>query len=272
MPYAKNDGVRLYYEAIGSGEETVVLIPGLGLSGSAWGTVTTNLAADFRVLTIDPRGAGRSDTPDVPYTGTTNAGDLISVLDHARVKTANVVGMSMGGMMAQELALRYSDRVCTLVLASTYAATDAWSQRLFEVRETMIRELGILEQFKLSIMFVFSPFAFRRMADRVAAIEASLTANPPDTPAYLRQMTFCMDHDTRDRLAGIAAPTLVVTGLHDCLTSPLQGRELALAIPNAEYIEFAEASHGLIFEEEERFAELVRNHVVRVAQEEGVQP
>lgn len=261
MATAQNDGVALYFEEHGAGDETIVLVPGLGLTAGAWTEVVDQLKDDYRVVAVDPRGAGRSDKPDVPYTGETNAADMRAIFDAVGIERAHFVGMSMGGMIGQEFAIRFPERVKSLVLASTYAATDVWSQRLFEVRKQMILELGLLDHFKLSIMFVFSPFAFRRMADQVAAIEASLTENPPDKNAYLRQLQFCMDHDTIDRLGQIRAPTLVITGLHDILTSPIQGRELTDWISGARYVEFPEASHGLIFEEVDEFSRLVREFV-----------
>jgi 3-oxoadipate enol-lactonase len=261
MATAQNGGVGLYFEEHGAGNETIVLVPGLGLTARAWTGVIDELKSDYRVVAVDPRGAGRSDKPDIPYTGETSATDARAIFDAAGIDRGHFVGMSMGGMIGQEFAIRFPERVKSLVLASTYAALDAWSRRLFEVRKQMILELGLLDHFKLSIMFVFSPFAFRRMADQVAAIEASLTENPPDKNAYLRQLQYCMDHDTVGRLDQIRAPTLVVTGLHDILTSPIQGRELTDWIDGARYAEFADASHGLIFEEPGEFSRLVRDFV-----------
>jgi len=261
MATARNGDVTLYFEAHGAGDETIVLVPGLGLTSRAWAGVVERLKTDYRVVAVDPRGAGQSDKPDVVYSGETNATDTRAIFDAAGIERGHFVGMSMGGMIGQEFAIRFPERVKSLVLASTYAACDAWSRRLFEVRRQMILELGLLDHFKLSIMFVFSPFAFRRMADEVAAIEASLTENPPDKKAYLRQMQFCMDHDTVDRLDQIKAPTLAVTGLHDILTSPIQGQELTEWIGGARYVEFPEASHGLIFEEVDEFSRLVREFV-----------
>jgi 3-oxoadipate enol-lactonase len=263
MAEAWNGDVRLYWEAHGGGDETIVLCPGLGLTTRAWTGVIEELKDGYRVIAVDPRGAGQSAKPDVPYTGETNAADMAAILDASDTDRSHFVGMSMGGMIGQEFAIRYPDRVKSLVLASTYAKTDSWSQRIFEVRKQMILELGLLDHFKLSIMFVFSPFAFREMADAVAAIELGLTQNPPNKNAYLQQMQFCMDVDTVDRLGHIRCPTLVTTGLHDILTSPIQGRELTEWIPGAEYVEFERASHGLIFEDVEGFSQLVREWAER---------
>jgi len=262
--HARNGDVDIYYEVHGgAGGDAVLLVPGLGLTTRGWAGVTENLARDHRVIVVDPRGAGQSSKPDVEYNGDTNAADMLAVVDAAGAERVHFVGMSMGGMIAQEFALHHPERVASLVLASTYAAVDDWSRRLFEVRRMIIERIGLVEHFKLSIMFVFSPFAFRAMADQVRRIEEGLTKNPPDQAAYLRQMQYCVDHDTRDRLSQIRCPTLVATGLHDILTSPIQGRELAGWIDGAEYVEFEGASHGLIFEEIEEFSDLVRTFASR---------
>ena len=260
MAYVNNAGVDLYYDVHGDGEP-VVFIPGLGLTAEAWGSVTSLLAEQVRVIVLDPRGAGRSDKPDVPYTPLSLAQDLVSILDAAEVERGHVVGLSMGGMIAQELGIRFPDRVASLVLLSTYAAPDDWSRRLFEVRRLMIERLGLLDHFKLSIMLVFSPVAFREMGDQVEAVERRLRDNPPDTSAYLRQLQYCLDHDTTDRLNRISAPTVVVTGSNDILTSPLQGRDLAEGIPGAIYREFEGASHGLWVEKADAVADMIRDWV-----------
>lgn len=256
MAFAANRRANLYYEIHGDGDP-LLLIPGLGLTTRAWAHITPRLAEKHRVIVVDPRGAGNSDTADVPYTGELFAEDMTAVLDAAEAERAHVVGLSMGGMISQELAIRYPQRVASLILLSTYAAVDDWSRRLFEVRRTIIERLGLLEHFRMSIMFVFSPAAFRAIKDRVDAIEQALRQNPPDERAYLRQVAFCLEHDAVDQLARIMAPTLVVTGSADILTSPFQGRELAGWIPGATYREFPGPSHGLWLEAAAEFVELV---------------
>lgn len=267
MPYAENDGIRLHYEVHGSGAETVVLIPGLGLSGPAWGPVTELFQQrSYRVLVVEPRGSGDSDTPDEQYTGETVASDLLTVLDAASVDEAHLVGLSMGGMISQDLVLRVPDRVKSLVLLSTFGSPDQWFTRLFRFRKDLIREMGILEHFRVYLMFVFSPFAFRNIPDQIARIETSLQQRPPNTAAYLRQIDYCLEHDVSRELGRVQTPTLVVTGSHDALTPVPLGKELADAIPDADYRQFEGASHGLWLEYSEELVntcdEFIRNRAL----------
>jgi pimeloyl-ACP methyl ester carboxylesterase len=269
MPYAEAGRVRLYYEVHGSGGPPVMLLAGLGQALESWGPSTAALASDHRVVVMDTRGLARSDRPDVPYTGAELAGDVAAVLNSAGLDRAHLVGHSMGGMIAMHTALEHPDRVRSLTLASAYAATDDWSRRLFEVRRTMIDALGLVEHFKLSTMFVFSPRAFREMRDWMASMEQARDATPPDMAPYLRQLQFCMEHDVTGRLDQIRAPTMVVVGAEDILTSPIQGRELADAIAGADYAEVPATSHGVIWENPEVFNGLVRSFVARVEEEAG---
>lgn len=257
------DGARIHYEAEGDGEP-VVLLPGLGMTLATWSEVRDRLVAEgHRVVAIDPRGSGASDKPDQPYTGELVAGDVAAVLDDAGVRRAHVVGQSMGGMIAQELALRDPGRVASLVLLSTFAAPDEWARRVLEVRRTAIERLGLAEQFRMSLLFVFSPRAFREMRDWIAGLERRLAEDPPDERAYLRQLDFCARHDARARLSRLTMPTLVVSGEHDVLTSALQGRELAEMVPGAEYRECRGASHGLLWERGQELAESIAAFVAR---------
>jgi len=256
MPYAESDGTRIHYEVHGDGADTVVLIPGLGLSAAAWGPVTGMFEQrGYRVIVVEPRGSGDSDTPDEPYTGETVAKDLLSTLEAAGADRVHLVGLSMGGMISQDFVLRTPERASSMVLLSTFGSPDQWFERLFHSRRDLIREVGILEHFRIYLMFVFSPFAFRRIPGQIAQIETGLQQRPPDTSAYLRQIDYCLEHDVSGELTRVETPTLVVTGSHDFLTPVPLGRELAEAIPGAEYRQFEEASHGLWLEYSEELVD-----------------
>jgi 3-oxoadipate enol-lactonase len=256
MPHALSGDVRIHYADSGAGD-AVVLLPGLGMSHTTWTAHANRLAQTHRVLAVDPRGSGRSDKPDEPYTPATVSADIAAVLDAAGVDAAHVVGQSMGGMIAQDLCLERPDRIVSLTLVSTYAAVDAWSARLMAARRRLIEEGGLELQFSVSLSLVFSPQAFREIGPFIAELEQRVLANPPDERAYLRQLDYCIDHDATDRLGQITVPTLVVAGGRDFLTSAIQNRELAALIPVARYEEFADASHGLIWEAVDEFGDVL---------------
>ena len=265
VPEALNGDTRLHFEVSGSGLETIALVPGLGLPGAAWGSVADLLARSHRVVVVDPRGSGASDKPDIPYTADVVAEDLRSVLKAAEVESAHLIGLSMGGMIAQDFALRFPAMVKSLVLLSTFAAPDAWFTRLFQARRQLIESVGIAEHFRIYLMFVFSPLAFRTIPEAIARVEQALNQQPPDTAAYLRQIDYCLGHDASVELPAIEAPTLVISGTHDFLTPAALGTELAALIPNAEHREFEGASHGLWLESPQRLVDVCEEFIQRSA-------
>jgi 3-oxoadipate enol-lactonase len=269
MPDALNGGTRLHFEVSGGGPETIALVPGLGLPGAAWGDVADRLAGRYRLVVVDPRGSGASDKPDIPYTADLVAADLRSVLEAAEAESAHIIGLSMGGMIAQDFALRFPAMVQSLVLLSTFAAPDAWFKRLFAARRQLIESVGIVEHFRIYLMFVFSPLAFRTIPETIARVEEALGRQPPDTAAYLRQIDYCLDHDASAELPALDVPTLVISGTHDFLTPAALATELAALIPNAEHREFEGASHGLWLESPQRLAEVcvefIQHSVARAA-------
>lgn len=257
MPFAISGGTQIHYVVEGSGEP-ILLVPGLGGGTRQLAKIGAELASTNLVVTVDPRGAGQSDKPDMRYDGALLATDMAAVLDHAGVPQAHFVGISFGGMIGQEMALRFPARLRSLLLASSFAKSDAWTDRMWQVRETLIRKLGLAEHFKLAVMFLFSPRAFRDEADTVAMIEAAVGANPPDPVGYMRQLEFCRDHDASQRLSRVGLPTLVVQGADDILASPIQGRELAKAIPGAQFREVPDAAHLFMLSRPAEFARMIR--------------
>src|SRR5687767_11679153 len=99
MSYAENAGTKIHFEVDGSGSESVVLVGGLGQPGAAWGSVAARLQRSYRVVVVDPRGCGDSDTADVPYTPELVAADLEAVMKSAGIDAAHFIGLSMGGMI-----------------------------------------------------------------------------------------------------------------------------------------------------------------------------
>jgi pimeloyl-ACP methyl ester carboxylesterase len=265
MAFATSSGVRIRFEQEGSGEP-VLLIPGIGLGTSSWAEISARLAAaGYQALAMEPRGSGESEKAPGPYTGEAFAADAVAVLDAAGVRRAHVVGLSMGGMIAQELAIRHPKRVGALVLTSTYARTDGWSRRIFELREELIRSVGLATAFKLSFLFVFSPLSFREHAELVESREQAM--HDVDEAAFLEQVRFCLTHDTEARLSAIRTSTLVICGELDLLTSRIQNAELAAAIDGAELLLVPGASHALVWERADEYARHVIGFLQAQAEE-----
>jgi pimeloyl-ACP methyl ester carboxylesterase len=258
MPSAQNAGASVSFELHGDRGEVVMLVPGLGLPGSAWGSVVDLLhGRGYKVMAVDPRGSGASDKPDAPYTAELVANDLRAVLEAANIESAHVVGLSMGGMIAQDFALRFPALARSLVLLSTFAAPDAWFTRLFHARRDLIERIGIIEHFRIYLMFVFSPMAFRTIPDTIARVEQALHERPPAEKAYLRQIDYCLSHDSTSELGRVSVPTRVISGTHDFLIPAALGKELASLIPGAEYVEVEGASHALWLESPDTLVELI---------------
>jgi pimeloyl-ACP methyl ester carboxylesterase len=235
MPFADRGPVRMYYESRGRGP-AVLLVMGLGMTLSAWWRTVPVLAGSFRVIAFDNRGVGRSAASSLPYTVAQMADDAMAVLDAAGEDAAHVYGISLGGMVAQEVALRHPDRVRALVLG----ATTPGGMRAVAPREAALSffaravSMGAEETAWASVPFLYSERTRRRHADRIAADIARRVRFPVDGRAYGQQVAAAVAHSASARLEQIAAPTLVVHGEEDELVPAANGRILAGAIPGAE--------------------------------------
>ena len=235
MPLIEANGVDLYYEETGDGPP-LLLVPGLGGNTLGWDPLPAALAERFRVIAFDNRGAGRSAAPPGPYTMRQLAGDAAALLDRLGGGRAHVVGLSMGGMIGQELALARPELVDRLVLYATYARPrpavhGPWLTAWAEARA---REMDPV-QLSLWLMPWFMTPAFIRDYDQVEAALALWTSDPYPAPAHgiAAQAAACMAHDALDRLPAIAAPTLALVGPDDIVTPVSCSRELVERIPGA---------------------------------------
>src|SRR3954469_7001087 len=233
MPYVTRDaGVKLYWEEHGGGDP-LLLIMGLGATLEWWHHILPLLSSKFRTIVYDNRGVGRSDIPPGPYSIPMMADDAAAVLDAAGVAAARVFGASMGGMIAQELALNHPERVRSLVLGCTACGGTHVVPAAREVgggaaaRRTMTREQA---------MWLMAPYIFDAATprERVAEDIAVRLAATVSHDGYFAQLAGIRAWSgTHDRLAGLTAPTLVIHGETDQLVPAANGRILASAIPGA---------------------------------------
>jgi 3-oxoadipate enol-lactonase len=255
VQHATNGGVRIAYETRGAGEP-LLLMQGLGYGRWGWEPLVEPLAADFRVLFYDNRGIGESDVPAGPYTARQLAEDAVAVLDAAEAERADVVGTSLGGMAAQELALGFPERVRRLVLACTTPGglgahpMPQQTVGLMLAAPTMPPEVAL----RRFVENALAPGAPEELVERIYALRL---ANPFDPKGWHAQAAAGVAFDALDRVSAIQAPTLVVTGTEDVVVDPRNSELLAERIPAAR-LERVPGGHLFFWEDPARFVTLVK--------------
>ena len=261
MSVAKVGGNELFYETHGEGDP-LLLIMGLAADSTAWMFQVPEFARHYRTIVFDNRGVGRSSKPRGPYTMHEMADDAAGLLDVIGIARAHVVGVSMGGMIAQELALRHPKRVRGLVLACTFPEPDAEAERQrqfsltrFGGRVTASGETEIDVSAVDPLMFfqhllprVFNQAFIDRELPKLLQIFGGALQYGFSLEAILGQVEAIMGHKATDRLHQIGAPTLVITGDADLLVSPANSDVLARNIPGAKLVKVPGGSHGFNFE------------------------
>ena len=248
----------------------MLLILGQGMSlETGWRTVE-QLSSQFRVLVFDNRDMGRSDHSPFPYLVTQMARDAVAVLDAAGEARAHVYGMSLGGMVAQEVALGHRDRVQALVLGATTPGGPRAIPQDPQVLTffTRVGAMGPEEAAWAAVPYSYGERTRREHGERIAEDIARRLQRPPDVLAYLHQVTAAALHSTQIRLGEIAAPTLVVHGGQDKLQAPENARVLAEAIPGAELRLWPDAGHLYVTDEPEadrEIAHFLARHSTAVA-------
>jgi 3-oxoadipate enol-lactonase len=253
--HALNGSVRLAYEVHGEGQP-VLLIHGWGYGLWGWEPVARPLAARYRVVAFDNRGVGGSDVPPGPYTAADMAEDAVAVLDAAGLRTAHVVGTSLGGMIAQEVALDFPDRVERLVLACTTPG-GPHAYGMPEQTARLMEEAQSLEPQVALRRFVANALAPGAPVELVERIYARRQEQRPDPAGWHAQGAAGAGFDVYDRLGAIAAPTLVLHGTADGVVDPRNSELLAERIPDARLAWFEGGGHLFFWEEPRRFVETV---------------
>ena len=266
MATAKVGSLELYYEEHGAGFP-LLLIMGLGADSTAWLLQIPDFAKHYRAIAFDNRGVGRSSKPSGPYTIHEMADDAAGLLDQLGIERAHVLGVSMGGMIAQELALRHPERVRGLVLACTFPEPDEETE---SGRRLYASQLGgsVTSEGELKIdVSALDPLAFFQMLMPKVFNQSFLERELPklmqlfggalqwgfSMEAILAQVGAVMGHKATDRLHRITAPTLVITGDADLLVPPANSDILAANIPGARLVKVPGGSHGFNFETPEVF-------------------
>jgi 3-oxoadipate enol-lactonase len=257
----QTNGQVLYYEVHGEGP-ALVLVMGIGYDSSLWTLAQVPaLSTQFRVVLVDNRDAGRSSKASHPYSMADMADDLAGLLDALGIQRTHLLGLSMGGMIALEFALRHEDRLDRLVLAGTGAAPARSAVDPIQIWSWVKANDVTGKVFGGQQLTSLFSTAFLRNHEAVKDTTALLASNPyPMSPGeYGRQANAYLQFDALSRLGAITAPTLVVVGEQDLLTPPWIAREVADAIPGArfEVIRGDGSSHLVPIERPDDFNRLV---------------
>jgi pimeloyl-ACP methyl ester carboxylesterase len=257
MPHLRVGDISMYYVEAGAGE-SVLLIMGFGGDHLAWGLQMPAFAERYRTIAYDNRGVGQSSTPDVPYTTAMMADDAAGLLDALGIESAHVVSVSMGGMIAQELALRHPGRVRTLQLHATYGRPDRYMTALSDVWRSVRTTLGREEWLRTVALWLFAPATYNERPHIVELLVQNSLNNPhpQSLTGFLRQGDAVRTHDALDRLGDIRCPTLITVAEHDILVPPRFAREIAVRMPHAEFQTMADAGHGYMWERSDEFNRL----------------
>lgn len=252
MPKAQINGINLFYEVHGEGEP-LLLIYGLAGRGNGWKFQVEALSSNFKIITFDNRGVGESDQPVDVYSLAGMADDAAGLLDALDIESAHVFGISMGGMIAQEFALRYRQRVRKLVLGCTHPGikhcvpSPAWVTDIFKSLPGKPREQVVRE----CTAFNYSPHTQQHKPELIESLIPLFVDNRQRLHGYLNQINAVWAFDAFDRLPQIAVPTLVMTGTDDVLIPPGNSKIIAGRIPNARLMEFSDAGHLFFIEKAE---------------------
>ena len=253
MAIAEVNGQRLYYEVHGDGEP-LLCVAGLACDTLVWIPQVQAFAAAHKTVIFDNRDAGQSSMAEGDYEIADMARDALALADELGLDSFHLLGVSMGGAIAQEIALAAPERVRTLTLTVTFHDSGAYARRVAEVWGARVRQISH-EQHIDELMLLNHSEAFYENAEMVEFVRTAVLNNPHPQPpdAFARQLAACGRHDTRDRLLALTMPTHVIGGEYDILLPVWKSRAIASLIPGSTLTVFPSAPHGLTLERAEEF-------------------
>jgi pimeloyl-ACP methyl ester carboxylesterase len=271
MPNMQINDVNVYYEVHGEGEP-LLLIGGFNQDVLGWFFQTTAYSQLYKVIVYDHRGVGRTEAPDVPWSFQMMADDAAGLMTGLGIEKAHVLGWSMGGMIAQELALKYPARISSLVLVSTYASPYYPGIYIMEAGAKMLKEGVSQKTYSQCLLPWINSEKFFEKPERVQKTLDIMMAHPyPQSARALFQLfdAYREQPFTRDRLGQITAPTLVIVGKQDILMPVKMSEEIAAGITNAELVVIDGAAHGVVMENWREFNQVVLDFLAKVVKMEG---
>jgi 3-oxoadipate enol-lactonase len=258
MPRTRIGNIEMFYEVHGSGEP-VVLIHGLSMDSSAWFNQIPVLSQKYQVIVFDNRSVGQTDAPNEAYSTEMMAVDAAALLKFLNVDNAHILGFSMGGMIAQTIALKYPELVKSLLLTSTAARFPARAKHLVQIWLRMLNENVSLEtRIREGFSWVYTNEFFEHDETVTASVNLALNhPHPLSIHGFTGQVAALMQHDTRSRISQISVPTLVLIGGDEILIPVEFSEELAAKIPKAQLVILERGGHNCWMEFPEPFNQAV---------------
>lgn len=252
--HTTSNEVKISYHERGSGEPLVLLM-GFGADGTVWEKHVSVYEKHFRCIIPDNRGVGKSDQPPGPYTTLMMAKDTIAVMDHAGVKQAHVAGISMGGAIAQQIAINYPERVKKLMLICTWPRFSNYAKAVYENLKHIRASVSGEHFMELLQLWIFAPPYYQNHWNELKedAIQAGKNPTPQTRNGFEGQLDACINHDTVEQLNRINAPVLITAGLKDIFTPPEFSELIHEKIPGSVYSTYPEGGHVHHWEDLERF-------------------
>lgn len=254
MPIAHVNDIDIYYEIHGSGPP-LVLIMGLRRNAEWWYLQIPELSKHFTVIAFDNRGAGRSDKPEIEYSIRLFADDTAGLMNFLGIPKAHILGISMGGYIAQELAINHPDKVNGLILGCTSCGGSRAVSMSEERMEKFAANKGLTPEqiLRKDMDLYFSDRFVREHPERIEEfVNISFRYYQP-ADAFFRQLNACLNHDTADRVSKVSSPTLLMTGDDDHLVPSENSRILKELMPEADLELFPGCRHCFFMEGSERF-------------------
>jgi pimeloyl-ACP methyl ester carboxylesterase len=249
------NGIEIYYEVQGQGEP-VVLIPYLAADQACYAFQVAEYAKQFSCFTVDLRGAGLSSKPSGPYTTELLADDIAAFMQAVGLDRAHVSGLSLGAATGMWLAAKHPARVKSLSLHSAWPSTDPFLRVVVEGWRIIARGLDDVTDMVIKGIFpwCFTPELYAARPEYIDSLADFVRSRPmPPVDAFLRQSQAVLDHDAREVLSSIQAPTLITFGAHDLVTSTRFADPLSAGIAGSEVVVFDDCAHAPIYENVEEF-------------------
>lgn len=261
MPTLPSNGIKLYYESAGKGD-ALFLLHGLGSRGEDWGLQVPFFASQYRIITADMRGHGQSDKPPGPYSVPMMAADVLGLLDVLGIESAHIVGLSMGGMIAFQLAVDHQERVRSMVIVNSGPAL---------VPRSAGEWLRIRQRLVLAQLFgpartgkFLSKRLFPKPIQSLAREQFIEQWAKNDRDAYLASIRALVGWSVMDRIGAIRCPVLVISGDRDYTPLDLKRQYTAL-IPGAEFVIIDDSGHATPIDQPDKFNRTVLDFLERIA-------